>query len=430
MTKGHFMMRKFREHFSRALVLALFALPVAMGDEPLSLAGERPDGVPALLEEGRRAIVDRLHYRDEKWMPVFRDRISRLQRRALGIQEKMELTISYFQLAAINVERVYGMGLTRRFRFEKNEAEYRRNIDKANQTVRWLIDNPNLPPRQRALAYLILGGTAGYIGKYEFGVGNPLKAFTNGFMADRYLEKALALDPQLVDAHIGLGMYRYVNSRLGGIGNFLMQGGRDRRQEGFSHLIRAVNAQPFAKPVAYQALILFYISEQLNEKNRNLPASHPLSPETCRANTGKWIGEFENRYFKNEAPDGGFIGNKTLEVMKAAHYSINGDYARAREAYGNALRIMTFLREKRGYRFNPRLIRTVEAGIEFCDLMLLRPSAGRNPPVCERIRRGLEFVNSGEMMIESDFVHLGNDLRGVYRRKLADVSRDRACGDP
>ena len=426
------MMQKSRKNFSLASVLPALVFLAAVGDKPAILAGENiaaPENEFPVLQEGRQALLDRLRYRDEKWMPVFRSRISRLERRPLAVRQKMELLISYFQLAAINVEKVYSLGLTRRFRFEKNEAEYRKNIEKAKQAAQGLIGDPDLPPHRRALAYLVLGGAVGYIGKYEFGVGNIFKAFVNGFRADGYLEKALILAPGLADAHIGLGMYRYVNSRLGGVGNLLMQGGRDRRQEGLAHLRRAINSRSFASPVAYQALILFYISEQLNGKNRSLPARHPLSPETCRANALKWIEEFENRYFKSPAPDADFIGNKELEVMKAVHYSINGDYLRARGAYENALRIMTFLREKKGYRFNPRLIRTVRAGIEFCDLMLLPPAAGQSPSVCARIDRGLEFMGSGKMMIESDFVRLGGDLQEVYRGKLADVAGKLACGE-
>lgn len=42
----------------------------------------------------------------------------------------------------------------------------------------------------------------------------------NGLNADNHLEDALDLDPRYNDAYVGLGVYEYGNTRIGGISNF------------------------------------------------------------------------------------------------------------------------------------------------------------------------------------------------------------------
>jgi hypothetical protein len=92
-----------------------------------------------------------------------------------------------------------------------------------------ILDDDSVKESQKAQANLFLGASEGYIGIFEYGQGNLIKALVNEFQADNHLEKALLLDPKRVDAYFGLGMYRYGNSRLGGFGNLIMQGGKDHR---------------------------------------------------------------------------------------------------------------------------------------------------------------------------------------------------------
>ena len=104
----------------------------------------------------------------------------------------------------------------------------------------YVLDDNSVTESQEAQANLFLGASEGYIGIFEYGQGNLIEALINGFQADNHLEKALLLDPKLVDTYFGLRMYRYGNSRLGGFGNLIMQGGKDHRLVGLNHIEYAI----------------------------------------------------------------------------------------------------------------------------------------------------------------------------------------------
>jgi hypothetical protein len=105
-----------------------------------------------------------------------------------------------------------------------------------------IVNDDSVTESQEAQANLFLGASEGYIGIFEYGQGNLIEALVNGFQADSKLEKALLFDPKRVFAYFGLGMYRYGNSRLEGVDNLIMQGGKDYRLVGLNHIEHAILA--------------------------------------------------------------------------------------------------------------------------------------------------------------------------------------------
>ncbi len=73
-------------------------------------------------------------------------------------------------------------------------------------------------------------------------------------------------------------------------------------------------------PLALKTLAWFYISEQINPENKDLPFEHPLSQHKTRQNAWALLTELENRYFKGSAPHPHFNGNKEIAMMKALQY--------------------------------------------------------------------------------------------------------------
>jgi len=142
----------------------------------------------------------------------------------------------------------------------------------------------------------------------------------------------LRLDPKHADANVGLGIYRYGNTRLGGLSNWIMQFGQDNRLLGLNLIERALKSKIVSRPLAIKTLIWFYISEQINPENRDLPPEAPLSPRNCRIRALALLGQYETQYFQNvEVAD--FKGNKGLSMMRAIQFVLDGDYASAQHHF-------------------------------------------------------------------------------------------------
>ena len=60
-------------------------------------------------------------------------------------------------------------------------------------------------------------------------------------------------------------------------------------------------------------------------------------------------------------------------MMKALQFVLDKDYEKARNEFKKVLEICDHL-QNRGFQINPQLVQSVEAGIEFCELMLLQVS--------------------------------------------------------
>ncbi|MBI4390034.1 MAG: hypothetical protein HY580_07625 [Nitrospinae bacterium] len=388
---------------------------------------DRPPDADSLA---RQALVDTLYYNYEKWFAAFENAIASRESLPPALKTRMELMKYHFYLAGLRVELSRTLAVTSKYKDAGLEEALLNDIRKAKLHAKSALEDPRISREQKATAYFYLGASEGYLGIFEYGAGNYLSALTNGFSADNDLGEALRLDPSLGDAHLGLGIYRYGVSRLGGLGNFLMQGSQDRRLEGIRHIERAIKSQSSSLPLAMKTLIWFYLSEEINPQNAALPEDDPLSPAVCRARSAKLIEEFESRYFK-DVPYPGFIGSKDLALMKAVRHSLDGDYAAARGEFEKIVKIAAFLKENKGYKINPQLIRTVEAGVQFSDIMTEAAGPGdnlrANPSLCANVNRQISFIDGGGTLVEYDSRKIRRDIQNVFYGRLLDLSRRMSC---
>lgn len=110
-------------------------------------------------------------------------------------------------------------------------------------------------------AEFFLGGALGYRGAYQVKKGRWWSGFKNGRRAKVRLEKALRLNPQLWDAYLGLGTYRYWRSRMT---RFLRWFPfiSDEREKGIRELWLAAQRGIFSSATAKDGLVWIYIEEE------------------------------------------------------------------------------------------------------------------------------------------------------------------------
>ncbi|VAX33108.1 hypothetical protein MNBD_NITROSPINAE05-133 [hydrothermal vent metagenome] len=386
-----------------------------------------PENMPA-NEIIQRALTDSLYYEFDKWFAVFEKNIRRLENSPDTLKTKMGLMKYHFYFSGLLGELCHTLAFTSRYKIQEIVDRFIHHSNRAKELAKEILDTPDLTLSQQAQANLYLGGAEGYIGIFEYGEGNLFKALVNGFSADTHLEKAISLDPSQIDAHFGLGIYRYGNSRLGGFGNFIMQSGRDLRQVGLDHIERAIREKAPSKPLALKTLAWFYISEQFNPKNSNIPPGKPLSATVSRSKAFKFMEELETEYFKNP-PYTNFIGNKELAMMQALQYVLDGNYTSAKIKFEKVLEVAEDLKN-RGFAINTQLTDSVKAGIQFCELMLLRPEKNDAPghkSACLKVNEQLEFLKSGGAMVEYDAKKIRSELHGVFAGKLDALYNDMNC---
>ena len=315
----------FAEWVSAAALLMFLCMPIAGAAETPTDIEKEIDSLSA-LEIAERALLDTLYYNFDPWFPRFERRIRQLEASPQTIANQLELMRFYFYMAGLNAELTHVLSFTSTFHVQKVKKDFLYYSGKAKSLAESLLENPKLSKEDYADAYFYLGVAEGYMALLEYGEGNLLSALIDGLSADNHLEDALELDPGHADAHVGLGIYRYGNTRLGGLGNFIMQGGSDLRLVGLRHIETALEKEILSKPLALKNLIWFYISEQINPENADLPDNDPLSNYAARARAMHLLDQYERLYFV-DAPKG-FVGNKGLAMMKGIQFVLKGDYAR------------------------------------------------------------------------------------------------------
>ncbi len=369
------------------------------------------------------ALEDSMYYHFDEWFGRFQGEINRLESAEPSLKNRVELMKYYFNYTGLLGELTHALAFTSKYRIAKVSEDFLSYSNRVKDLAHEVLDDDSKSPEQEAEADLFLGAAEGYIGIFEYGQGNLFQALVNGFQADNHLEQALVLNPNLVDGYFGLGMYRYGNSRLGGIGNFIMQGGQDLRQVGLNHIEHAILKKAAALPLAMKTLAWFYISEQINPNNKDLPSEHPLSQVKTRQNAWALLIELENRYFKGPPPYPHFKGNKEIAMMKALQYVLDKNYSDAGVEFKKVLEISEHLK-KRGLAINPQLISSVEAGIKFCDLMLWDKTDTSN---CLKIQEQINFLNSGGSMVEYDSKKIRSELHAVFSDALQQLTTKMHC---
>ncbi len=373
------------------------------------------------------ALKDSMYYHFDEWFSRFQGEINRLESAVPSLDNRVELMKFHFNYAGLLGELCHTLAFTSKYQDEKIAGKFLYHSRQVKYLADDVLDDAAVTSGQEAQANLFLGAAEGYIGIFEYGQGNLIQALINGFQADTHLEKALLLNPKLVDAYFGLGMYRYGNSRLGGFGNLIMQGGRDHRLVGLNHIEHAILNGGATQPLALKTLAWFYISEQINPANKELPPENPLSQKKTRQNAIGLLIDLENRYFKQPVPHPHFQGNKELAIMKALQSVLDKDYAKAGIEFKKALQIVDHL-QNRGFRINPQLTQSVEAGINFCELMLLRTSEGEEKrSACIRVNEQMNFLNGGGSMVEYDSKKIRRELHAVFSEALQQMAEELNC---
>ena len=376
----------------------------------------------------RQALTDTMYYNFDKWYEIFDRQIAHLEANPETLENQMELVKYYFYYSGLLGELCHVLAFTSKYKIITVEEEFMHFSNRAKELAHDILDSPGLTDKQQAEATLYLGAVEGYIAIFEYGAGNLLTALINGLRADNHLEEALNMDSHLIDAHFGLGLYRYGNSRLGGLGNFIMQGGKDLREVGLNHIERAIREDAPSKPLAMKTLIWFYISEQINKENREVPESHNLHPAKSRVRAMELMDELDDLYFKNH-PDG-FIGNKQLHMMRALQSILDKNYQSAKEHFEKIVEISDDLQTRKNFQINPQLIQSVTAGIKFCDLMLLSPSVDdemESQSACLKINDQVVFLNGGGSMVEYDTKKIRGELHSVFVEALEGMAEKLNC---
>lgn len=379
------------------------------------------------LEMAERALVDTLYYNFDPWFLRFKRRIQQLESSPQILANQLELMRFYFYMAGLNGELTHVLSFTSKFKIKSIKDDFLYYSRKAKTLAESLLKNPELSKENYANAYFFLGASEGYMALLEYGEGNLFSALIDGLRADNHLEDALKLDPGHSDAHVGLGIYRYGNTRLGGLGNFIMQGGSDLRLVGLNHIETALEKEILSEPLALKALMWFYISEQINPDNADLPNSDPLSPYLARSRAMQLMNQYERLYFV-DVPEG-FVGNKGLAMMKAIQYVLNADYSKALEQFEKNLKICDYLLRIKKFKLNPQYVDTIKAAAKFCRLMLAAESDKdiSHSKSCSKINKQMIFLENGGSMVDYESSKIRGEIQDVFYARLKGLSSRLDC---
>ena len=422
-----FTINKFFAGWILVTVLLMFlCMGIARAAESQTDTEKEIDSLSA-LEMAERALVDTLYYNFDPWFPRFQHRIQKLEAGQQTLANQLELMRFYFYMAGLKGELTHVLSFTSKFKIQKIKKDFLFYSRKAKDLAEILLENPKLSKEDYADAYFFLGVSEGYMALLEYGEGNLLSALIDGLRADNHLEDALELDPGHADAHVGLGIYRYSNTRLGGLSNLIMQGGSDLRLVGLRHIETALEKQILSRPLAIKTLAWFYISEQINPDNADLPDNDPLSSYVSRSRALYLLDQYERLYFL-DVPEG-FVGNKGLAMMKGIQFVLDGDYAKALEQFEKNLKICDYLIRVKKFKLNPKYVDTVKAAAKFCRLMIAAGAdmSVSNSKSCVKVSEQIDFIESGGSMIEYESSKIRGEIQDVFHHRLKDLSSRLDC---
>lgn len=420
-------MNKFFMRWIGVAVLWVCLCPGIAGAIETQVDVEKEVDSLSALEMAERALIDTLYYNFDPWFPRFERRIKQLEASPQTIANQLELMRFYFYMAGLHGELTHVLSFTSKYKIEKIKKDFLYYSDKAKALAETLLENPKLSKENHADAYFYLGVSEGYMALLEYGEGDLFSALIDGLSADNHLEDALELDPGHADAHVGLGIYRYGNTRLGGLGNFIMQGGSDLRLVGLRHIETALEKEILSKPLALKNLIWFYISEQINPENTSLPDNDPLSNYVARSRAMYLLDKYEKLYFV-DAPEG-FVGNKGLAMMKGIQFVLNGDYVQALREFEKNLRICDHLLRVKKFKLNPQYVSTIKAAAEFCKLMIAAGAnaSDSNPKSCVKVSEQIDFIEDGGSMVDYESSKIRGEIQSVFHDRLKSLSSRLGC---
>jgi len=171
--------------------------------------------------------------------------------------------------------------------YELNQPELERRLhDDYQTTVRIAGDlrAHGHDRRTEARSYLYEGGAEGLWGRWLVTRGEWVKAYHAGKSGAQHLRRALALNPSLYDADLGLGIYDYYTDTLSGVqrvlSKLLIHGNRRR---GLRELRTALDRGQHSRVEAMLFLIEIYSSHEHQPMKalaiaRQLHSDFPQSP--------------------------------------------------------------------------------------------------------------------------------------------------------
>lgn len=171
-----------------------------------------------------------------------------------------------------------------------------------------------------AEAHYYLGATLGFRARANVARRNFLRALPDGSAAVKHLKKALALDPTLSDARLGMGMYHYFAARMPSGAKpfaYLLIGEGADRKLGLSELWSVAETTGIARMEARSVLAVILSKDEeadwegADRLLAELTARYPRNPiyRLRRAYVAERLGHFDEAVALAD-PDGAWI--KTL----------------------------------------------------------------------------------------------------------------------
>lgn len=145
------------------------------------------------------------------------------------------------------------------YRFHPTQANFDTLENYTNITIDLTERLLKVYPDDKFLHYY-LGGVYGNIGLHYLAKKSYWKAYTNGRKGKNYLEKAIKLDPNFIDAYLGLGMFQYYADMLSNYLKpllFIMRLNGDR-EKGLRNIKNAVINSSFSQIEAAYFLAKVY----------------------------------------------------------------------------------------------------------------------------------------------------------------------------
>ena len=132
--------------------------------------------------------------------------------------------------------------------------------------------------------HLVKGATLGLLGRWHIKNRHWMKSYFVGKDAKANLERALAINPELYDAHSGIGIYDYFVAKLPGVVRWLAFSGQTADPaDGMREVELALAKGTYTVVGTQAALALVFIRNELDPAKARtvideLIASHPHSP--------------------------------------------------------------------------------------------------------------------------------------------------------
>ncbi len=159
---------------------------------------------------------------------------------------------TYFYLAAtLNSKMTH-------FENSKDEFEFNNFIDKTIQLIEPKLENKAIDDTLRSKLLFYLGSAYGYLGYFEGKKGNWYSAVSNGLKAKSLLSESIEIDSTIVEAYVGIGVYKYwLSSKIGFI--IWIPFVPDDREEGIEMIKKSIKNERPGKYIAMHQLVYILI---------------------------------------------------------------------------------------------------------------------------------------------------------------------------